>query len=191
MSPASPRKQSTPGRIGTGGSPASPPYAWRWVMDVLFTHGAGLDVHNKRGTACRVSPDPTGQQAEGRMEVKECGTMPRDLLALADWLPAVGITHVAMESPGEYWRPVENLVEGDLTVFLVNAAHVTQGPGRKTDKNDARWLATLRRYGLLQARVIPPQGQREWRELTRARTKLVQERRREVNRVQGVLERAK
>jgi transposase len=159
-------------------------------MDVIFTHCAGLDVHKKRVTACRVIPDPTGQQAEGIMEVKDFGTMTRDLLALADWLTAVGITHVAMESTGEYWRPVYNLLEGDFTVFLVNAAHVKQVPGRKTDKSDARWLAKLMRYGLLQASFIPPQGQRELRELTRYRMKLVQERSREVNRVQGVLERA-
>jgi transposase len=159
-------------------------------MDVIFTHCAGLDVHQKRVTACRVIPDPTGRQAEGLMEVKDFGTMTRDLLALADWLAAVGITHVAMESTGEYWRPVDHLLEGDFTVFLVNAAHVKQVPGRKTDKNDARWLAKLMRYGLLQASFIPPQGQRELRELTRYRTKLVQERSREVNRVQGVLERA-
>src|SRR5918999_918875 len=190
MSPASPRKRSTHGSIGTGGYPASPPHSWGWVMDVIFTHGAGLDVHQKRVTACRVIPDQTGQQAEGIMEVKDFGTMTRDLLALADWLAAVGVTHVAMESTGEYWRPVYHLLEVDLTVFLVNAAHVKQVPGRKTDKHDARWLAKLMRYGLLQASFIPPQGQREWRELTRDRTKLVQERSREVNRVQGVLERA-
>jgi len=159
-------------------------------MDVIFTHGAGLDGPKKRVTARRVIPDPAGQHAEGIMEVKDFGTMTRDLLALADWLAAVGITHVAMESTGEYWQPVYNLLDGDFTVFLVNAAHVKQGPGRKTDKNDTRWLAKLMRYGLLQASFIPPQGQRELRELTRYRTKLVPEHRREVNRVQGVLERA-
>jgi transposase len=159
-------------------------------MDVVFTHCAGVDVHKKTVMACRVTPDPTGQQPDGIMELQEFGTMTRDLLALADWLAAVGITHVAMESTGEYWRPVSNLLEGDFTVFLVNAAHVKQGPGRKTDTADARWLAKLMRYGLLQASFIPPQGQRDLRELTRYRTKLVQERSREVNRVQGVLERA-
>jgi transposase len=105
-------------------------------------------------------------------------------------LAEAGITHVAMESTGEYWRPVYNLLEGSFTVFLVNAAHVKQVPGRKTDKADARWLAKLMCYGLLQASFIPPQGQRDLRDLTRYRTKLVQERSREVNRVQGVLERA-
>jgi transposase len=159
-------------------------------MDVVFTPCAGLDVHKKTVTACRVTPDPSERQADGLMEVKEFGTLTRDLLALSDWLAEAGITHVAMESTGEYWRPVYNLLEGDFTVFLVNAAHVKQVPGRKTDKNDARWLAKLMRYGLLHASFIPPRGQREWRELTRYRTTLVQERSREVNRVQGGLERA-
>src|SRR5687768_5707115 len=140
--------------------------------------------------ACRVRPDPAGQHTEGIMELQEFGTMTVDLLTLSDWLAEGGVTHVAMESTGEYWRPVYNLLEGNFTVFLVNAAHVKQVPGRKTDKADARWLAKLMRYGLLQASFIPPQGQRDLRDLTRYRTKLVQERSREVNRVQGVLERA-
>jgi transposase len=159
-------------------------------MDVIFTHCAGLDVHKKTVMACRVTPDPTGAQADGVMELKEFGAMTVDLLALSDWLAAAGITHVAMESTGEYWKPLYNILEGDFTVFLVNAAHVKQVPGRKTDKADARWLAKLMRYGLLQASFIPPLEQRDLRDLTRYRTKLVQERSREVNRVQGVLERA-
>jgi transposase len=159
-------------------------------MDVIFTHCAGLDVHKKTVMACRVTPDPTGQQVDGIMELQEFGTMTVELLALSDWLAAAGITHVAMESTGEYWKPLYNLLEGDFTVFLVNAAHVKQVPGRKTDKADARWLAKLMRHGLLQASFIPPLEQRDLRDLTRYRTKLVQERSREVNRVQGVLERA-
>jgi transposase len=159
-------------------------------MDIIFSHCAGLDVHKKRITACRVTPDPTGQQADGLLELQDFGTMTADLLALSDWLAAAGVTHVAMESTGEYWTPVYNILEGSFTVFLVNAAHVKQVPGRKTDKADARWLAKLMRYGLLQASFIPPAAQRDLRDLTRYRTKLVQERGREVNRVQGVLERA-
>src|SRR5262245_5627732 len=159
-------------------------------MDVVFTRCAGLDVHKKSITACRIVPDPTGQEAEGLAELRTFGTMTRELLALADWLAEASITHVAMESTGEYWKPVYNLLEGTLTVFLVNAAHVKNVPGRKTDKADARWLAKLMRFGLLQASFIPPKGQRDVRDLTRYRTKLVQERVREVNRVQGVLERA-
>ena len=159
-------------------------------MDVVFTRCAGLDVHKKSITACRMIPDPTGREAEGIMELRPFGTMTRDLLSLADWLSEASITHVAMESTGEYWKPVYNLLEDTFTVFLVNAAHVKNVPGRKTDKADARWLAKLMRFGLLQASFIPPKGQRDLRDLTRYRTKLVQERVREVNRVQGVLERA-
>ena len=159
-------------------------------MDVVFTRCAGLDVHKKRITACRMVPDPTGCEAEGIMELRTFGTLTRDLLSLADWLTEASITHVAMESTGEYWKPVYNLLEDTFTVFLVNAAHVKNVPGRKTDKADARWLAKLMRFGLLQASFIPPKGQRDLRDLTRYRTKLVQERVREVNRVQGVLERA-
>jgi transposase len=159
-------------------------------MDVIFTHCAGLDVQKKTVMACRVTPDPTGQQVDGLMELKEFGTMTADLLALSDWLAAAGVTHVAMESTGEYWKPLYNILEGDVTVFLVNAAHVKQVPGRKTDKADARWLAKLMRHGLLQASFIPALEQRDLRDLTRYRTRLVQERSREVNRVQGVLERA-
>jgi transposase len=149
-----------------------------------------LDVHKKRVTACRVTPDPTGQQADGLLELPEFGTMTVDLLALSDWLAEAGITHVAMESTGEDWKPVYNILEGDFTSFLVNAAHVKQVPGRQTDKADARWLAKLMRDGLRRASFIPPVGQRDLRDLTRYRTKLVQERGREVNRVHGVLERA-
>ena len=159
-------------------------------MDVVFPRCAGLDVHKKSITACRIVPDPTGQKPEGIPELQPFGTMTRDLLALADWLTEASITHVAMESTGEYWKPVFNLLEDTFTVFLVNAAHVKNVPGRKTDKADARWLAKLMRFGLLQASFIPPKGQRDLRDLTRYRTKLVQERVREVNRVQGVLERA-
>src|SRR6266446_7078962 len=159
-------------------------------MDVVFTRCAGLDVHKKSITACRIAPDPTGQEAEGIAELRTFGTMTRELLALADWLAEASITQVAMESTGEYWKPVFNLLEGTCTVFLVNATHVKNVPGRKTDKADARWLAKLMRFGLLQASFIPPKGQRDLRDLTRYRTTLVQERVREVNRVQGVLERA-
>src|SRR5215468_1420421 len=159
-------------------------------MDVVFSHCAGLDVHKKSVTAWRLVSDSTGQHPEGVAELRTFGPMTRELLALADWLVEAGVTHVAMESTGEYWKPVYNLLEGTFDVCLVNAAHVKNVPGRKTDPADARWLAKLRRYGLLQANFIPPVAQRDLRDLTRYRTKLVQERAREVNRVQGVLERA-
>src|SRR5262245_7242577 len=125
-------------------------------MDVVCMHCAGLDVHQKTVRACRVPPDPLGQQVDGLIEVKEFGTLTCDLLALSDWVTEVGVTHVAMESMGEYWKPIYNLLEGDVTVFLVNAAHVKNMPGCKTDWADARWLAKLMRYGLLQASFIPP-----------------------------------
>src|SRR5262245_64416559 len=115
--------------------------------------------------------------------------MTRDLLALSDWLAEGGVTPVALESTGEYWRPVDHLLEGTVTSFLVNAAHVQPVPGRKTDQAEARWLAKLLRDGRLQASVIPPPPQRALRDLTRDRPKLVQERRRAINRLQGVLER--
>jgi transposase len=159
-------------------------------MAVVFTHGAGLDVHKKTVMACRVTPDPLGQQADGLMAVREFGTLPRDVLALSDWFTAAGITHVAMERTGESWKPVYHLLEGTCPVFLGNAAHVKNVPGRKTDRADARWLANLMRYGLLQASFLSPVEQRDLRDLTRYRTKLVQERTREIKRVQGVLERA-
>jgi transposase len=160
-------------------------------VDVVSTYGAGLDGHQKTVMACRVTPDPTGQQADGIMALQQFGTRTRDLRALSDWLAEVGVTHVARESTGEYWRPVYHLLEGHVTIFLVNAAHVKQVPGRKTDKADACWLATRMCDGLLQARVIPPQPQRDLRDLTRYRTKLVQKRSRAINRLKGVLERAK
>ena len=159
-------------------------------MEVVFPYCAGLDVHKKRVTACRLVSESTGQVPEGVAELQTFGTMTHELLALADWLVEAGVTHVAMESTGEYWKPVYNLLEGIVTIFLVNASHVKNVPGRKTDPADARWLAKLMRYGLLQASFIPPIAQRDLRDLTRYRTKLVQERAREVNRVQGVLERA-
>jgi len=159
-------------------------------MDVVFTHCAGLDVHKKTVMACRATPDPSGQQPDGIMEVKVFSTMTAQLLELSDWLGEAGVTQVAMESTGEYWKPVYNILEGNFQILLVNAAHVKNVPGRKTDKADAQWLAKLLRYGLLQGSFIPPAGQRDLRDLTRYRMKLVRERSSEVNRVQGVLERA-
>src|SRR5437773_209633 len=133
-------------------------------MDVVFLRCAGLDVHKKSLTACRIVPDPTGQEAEGMAELRTFGTMTLEWLALADGLTEASITHVAMERTGEYWTPVYHLLEGTCTVFLVHAAHVKNVPGRKTDKADARWLAKLMRFGLLHARFIPPKGPRDVRD---------------------------
>ena len=134
-------------------------------MDVIVSHGLGLDVPKKSVMACRITPDPTGRQADGVMERRECGTMPFDWLASCDWLAEAGITPVAMQSTGEYGQPVLNLLEGNVAVCLVNAAHVKQVPGRKTNKADARWLTNRMREGVLTARFSPPQGQRDRRDL--------------------------
>jgi transposase len=159
-------------------------------MDVVLPHCAGLDGHKQRITACRVSPDPTAQHADGVRDVRDFGTLTIALFALSDGLHQVGVTPVAIASRGEDWKPVYHLLEGTLTVCVVNAAHVKNVPGRNTEKAAARWVAQLRRSGRLHASCIPPQGQRDLRALTRYRTQLVQERSREVNRGQGGLERA-
>src|SRR5579859_4353011 len=111
-----------------------------------------------------------------------------DLLALADWLRAGGVSHVAMESTGVYWKSVFNILEGEFEVILVNAKHIKFVPGRKTDVKDAQWIAELLQHGLLKASFIPPAPQRDLRDLVRYRTHLIEERSREVNRVHKVLE---
>jgi len=154
-------------------------------MQITYTHVAGLDVHKKTVVACIFIPGPKGKSHK---EIRTFGTMTRDLLALAAWLTGVGVTHVAMESTGEYWKPVYNLLEGTFTVFVVNAQHIKTVPGRKTDVKDAEWIADLLRHGLLKASFIPPLPQRDLRDLTRQRTNLVQDRARVVNQLQKVLE---
>jgi transposase len=156
-------------------------------MDVVYTQCAGLDVHKKTVVAAIIVPDGQGGLHK---ETRTFGTMTVDLLALSDWLMGHGITHAAMESTGEYWKPVFNILEGNLEVLLVNAQHVKAVPGRKTDINDAEWLADLLRHGLLRASFIPPVGQRELREMTRHRSNFVRVRATLVNRVQKVLESA-
>jgi transposase len=116
--------------------------------------------------------------------------MTADLLGLSDWLVSLGVTHVAMESTGEYWKPIYNILEDNFEVLLANAQHIKKVPGRKTDVMDAEWIADLLRHGLLRGSFIPPVGQRELRELTRARTNFVRERATLVNRLQKTLESA-
>jgi transposase len=154
-------------------------------MQVVYERSAGLDVHKKTVVACRILPGAVG---EGQVEIRTFGTMTAELLRLADWLRAGRVTHVAMESTGVYWKPVFNILEGDFEVLLVNAKHIKFVPGRKSDVKDAQWIAELLRHGLLKASFIPELPQRELRELVRYRTHLIQERTREVNRVQKVLE---
>ncbi len=154
-------------------------------MRIIYERCAGLDVHKKTVVACRIIPN--GQDG-WIIEVRTFGTMLDDLLALADWLRAGGVTHVAMESTGVFWRPVFNILAGEFEVILVNAKHIKFVPGRKTDVKDAQWIADLLQHGLLSASFIPPAPQRELRELVRYRTHLIDERTREVNRVHKVLE---
>lgn len=116
------------------------------------------------------------------------GTTTSELLTLSDWLVEAGCTHVAMEATGVYWKPVYNILEGQMELLVVNAQHIKAVPGRKTDVKDAEWIAELLQHGLLRASFIPPQSQRDLRDLTRYRTTLVRERARIVNRLQKVLE---
>jgi len=154
-------------------------------MDVVFERCAGIDVHKRTVVVCRLSPDATGQVGA---QTQTFGTTTGELLRLADWLAEVGCTHVGLESTGEYWKPVYNLLEGAFTVWLLNAQHIKAVPGRKTDVKDAQWIAELLRHGLVRPSFIPPQPQREVRDLIRYRTTFVRERATLVNRVQKVLE---
>lgn len=122
-------------------------------MDVVHTHCAGLDVHKKAVVASVIVPDgKTGLQKETRT----FGTMTSDLLALSDWLMGYGVTHVAMESTGEYWKPVFNILENNFEVLLVNTQHIKAVPSHKTDVKDSEWIAELLRHGLLKASFVPP-----------------------------------
>ena len=154
-------------------------------MDVLVERCGGLDVHKKLVVACVIVSRP-GQEPERK--VQSFGTMTDDLLKLAGWLEEWGVSHVAMESTGVYWQPIWNLLEGRFTLLLVNAQHVHQVPGRKTDVRDCEWLADLLRHGLLRGSFVPTRAQRELRELVRYRTTLVRQRAQVINRLQKTLE---
>lgn len=149
-------------------------------MDVMHQRCCGLDVHKKKVVACVITPE--------RRETRTFTTMTPDLLALGDWLAARGVTHVAMESTGVYWKPVFNLLEDSFTLLVVNAYHIKVVPGRKTDVNDAQWIADLLRHGLVRGSFIPDRPHRELRELIRYRRSLIQQRSQQVNRIQKVLE---
>ena len=154
-------------------------------MQVLCPCCCGLDIHKKFVVACvlRTAPDGSVQK-----ETRTFSTMTTELLALGDWLRALGCTHVAMESTSSYWRPVYNLLEGQFELLVANAYHIKTVPGRKTDVRDAEWIADLLRHGLLRGSFIPAPEQRHLRDLTRYRTHLVEERARLTNRLQAVLE---
>lgn len=154
-------------------------------MDVVIRNCAGLDVHKKFVVAARRWLATDGQL---HTETRRFGTMTRDLEALASWLRACGCTDVVMESTGVYWQPIYNVLEGQFEIWLVNAHHVKQVPGRKTDLKDAEWLAQLLQYGLVRRSFIPDRQQRELRDLVRYRQSVVEERNRVANRLQKVLE---
>ena len=154
-------------------------------MEVTYERCCGLDVHKETVVACVFVP---GAGKQPHKEIRTFNTMTADLLALADWLTAQGVTHVAIESTGVYWKGPWNLLESSFTLLLVNAQHIKQVPGRKTDVRDCEWIADLLRHGLLKASFVPDLPQRELRELTRYRTTLIRERSAERNRIQKTLE---
>lgn len=150
-------------------------------MDLVYSHVCGLDVHKKNVVACIITP-------EGK-EIRTFSTMTDDLIALKEFIKAKGCSVVAMESTGSYWKPIYNLLELEsIKILLVNAKHIKNVPGRKTDVKDAEWISSLLQHGLLQGSFVPDREQRELRELVRYRKSLIEEKSRELNRIQKVLE---
>jgi len=155
-------------------------------MDLLVERVAGLDVHRDTVMACARFPSDTGRRRES--ETREYGTTTAELRHLAEWLGDHGVTDVAMEATGVYWVPVYAALEDSFAVMLVNAAHMKNVPGRKTDVADAAWIAQLIEHGLLRASFVPPPDIRQLRSLTRYRRTLVNERTRAVQRLEKVLQ---
>jgi transposase len=155
------------------------------VMEQLYERCCALDVHKATVTACVRVRDCSGKRAELKATFS---TMTSELLALRDWLLGLGVTHVAMEATGVYWKPVWYLLEDEFELILCNAAHVKNVPGRKTDASDAQWLCQLLEHGLLRGSFVPPKPIRQLRDLTRYRKTLIKERQREANRLHKVLE---
>ena len=156
-------------------------------MERQLERCGGLDVHKETVAACvRVG----GRAGKAEQHVQTFGTTVGDLLVLRDWLAAHGVTHVAMESTGVYWKPVFYALESDFTCLLVNAAHIKQVPGRKTDVKDCVWIAQLLEHGLLRGSFVPPAPIRDLRDLTRYRKALIHDRTRVANRLHKALEEA-
>ena len=154
-------------------------------MQVVHERCAGLDVHKEVVVACVRSSEASG---EVRRVVRRFATTTRRLLELADWLRAAGVTHVGMEATGVYWKPVWHVLEGEFELVLANAAHIRNVPGRKSDVNDATWIADLLAHGLIRASFVPPGPIQELRDLTRTRKQLVRESVQHKHRIQKVLE---
>lgn len=156
-------------------------------MDILIDRCAGLDVHKKTVVACLRTPRGSRQR---QSEIRTFATETKGLLELADWLTSSRVTHVAMESTGVYWRPVYQILEGDFALLLVNARHIKNVPGRKTDVRDCEWIGQLLECGLLRSSFVPPEPIRDLRDLTRYRKVLIRERGHHVNRIAKTLEMA-
>jgi len=152
-------------------------------VEVLFPRCAGLDIHKDSVVAAIRCASPPQERA-----VRTFGTTTAELMALCDWLEAHGCTHVAMEATGVYWKPVWHLLEGSFELVLANAQHIRNVPGRKTDVNDATWIADLLAHGLIRNSFVPPAPIQELRDLTRTRKQLVREIAQHSLRMQKVLE---
>ena len=155
-------------------------------MEVMYPRCAGLDVHSRCVNACvRIA---AGRKAT--TEHREFATTTAGLLELAAWLTEAGCTHVAMEATGVYWKPVWHVLEDEasLTLVLANAQHIRNVPGRKSDRNDAAWIADLLAHGLIRGSFVPPAPIQELRDLTRTRKQLVREVARHTQRLQKTLE---
>jgi transposase len=153
-------------------------------MKVVNRNCAGLDVHKDEVVAC-VRRAGRGKSDH---EVRRFATVTRGLLELSDWLEASGVTHVAMEATGVYWKPVWHVLEGRFELVLANAAHIRNVPGRKSDVNDATWIADLMAHGLIRSSFVPPAPIQELRDLTRTRKQLGREIVQHTQRLQKVLE---
>lgn len=154
-------------------------------METVYGRCAGIDVHKLFVMTCARITDEKGTVHE---DVRRFSTMTGELLSMGDWLRSQGVTHVAMESTGVFWKPVYNVLEAGFTVLLCNAQHLKQVPGRKTDVKDCQWIAQLLQCGLLRASFVPPRPIRELRDLTRHRMQLMGEINQVKNRIHKVLE---
>jgi len=155
-------------------------------MDLVYARCAGLDVHKATVVGCMRVPGP--RREDRQTKTRTFATTLRGLEELTAWLTSHGVTHVAMESTGVYWRPVYAGLEGTVQVLLVNARHVQMVPGRKTDVRDSEWLAQLLECGLLRGSFVPAPAVRDLRDLTRLRKALIRERGHHVNRIEKTLE---
>jgi len=153
-------------------------------MEVVHPLCAGLDVHKDVIVCCVRLVGP----ARTQHEVRKFGATSTQLLAMSEWLSECRCTHVAMEATGVYWKPVWHMLEDDFELVLANAAHIRNVPGRKTDVNDATWIADLLAHGLIRSSFVPPQPIQELRDLTRTRKQLVREVAQHTLRIQKTLE---